>query len=356
MASVVAAPKMAAVTGAGAPFTSRSRRSPASFASSKLSSSSSSSSPSFSPSSTVAIFLQRRRRHHHRALPSSSSSSSVAAAAAANVAAAAAKNGSASTAAGDEDGEESGANADAADAPNEAEAAATPESSSTSTSVLNSTPTPQANASKTIEVTEGAAAAAAVAASSPGVTDPDPADAPDPDAEERATLVRRLLGLAAASSRGQQDTREGRAAMEDLVTNLEFMNPTEEPARHVDGAWVLVYANVEAFRSSPFFWSFQKALPGGEELAAQIFKFTAGLPVAGTRGPFGTIAQTISLETGELVSEVEMKVFDPFFAVASGVSGTVVSTAHVRVGRSGSASAGDRDGDGDGDEDGPTRA
>jgi hypothetical protein len=93
-----------------------------------------------------------------------------------------------------------------------------------------------------------------------------------------------------------------------------------------------LYRYSEAFRSSPFFWAFQKvlpggrvvtpgcqdwfiygytaviigvltakitwkvpALPGGEELASQIFKFTAGLPVAGTRGPFGTIAQTISL-------------------------------------------------------------
>jgi len=153
----------------------------------------------------------------------------------------------------------------------------------------------------------------------------------DPDAEERAVLVRRLLGLAAASSRGQQESRDGRATMEGLITNLEFMNPTEEPARGIDGEWVLVYANVEAFRSSPFFWAFQKVLPGGEELAAQIFKFTAGLPVAGARGPFGVIAQTVSLETEELVSEVEMRLFDPFFALASGMSGTVVSTASVKV-------------------------
>ena len=39
----------------------------------------------------------------------------------------------------------------------------------------------------------------------------------------------------------------------------------------------------------------------------------------------------MSLETEELVSEVEMKIFDPFFAVASGVSGTVVSTANVKL-------------------------
>ena len=99
----------------------------------------------------------------------------------------------------------------------------------------------------------------------------------------------------------------------------------------MDGEWSLVYANVEAFRSSPFFWGFQKMLPGGEELANSMFKFTAGLPVAGTRGPFGVISQTMSLETEELASEVEMKIFDPFFGLASGVGGTVVSTANVKV-------------------------
>ena len=100
--------------------------------------------------------------------------------------------------------------------------------------------------------------------------------------------MRKLLVLAAASSRGQQDTRDSRAAAEDVVTELEFLNPTDRPAAAVDGEWVLVYANVEAFRSSPFFWGFQKMLPGGEELANSMFKFTAGLPVAGTRALSGS--------------------------------------------------------------------
>jgi len=160
---------------------------------------------------------------------------------------------------------------------------------------------------------------------------PEEVDAEDPDAEERSRLIRKLLGLAAASSRGQQASRDAKATMEDIITELEFMNPTEEPARNIDGEWALVYASVEAFRSSPFFWGFQKMLPGGEDLASQLFKFTAGLPVAGTRGPFGVISQTISLESEEMVSEVEMKIFDPFFAMASGVSGVVVSTANITV-------------------------
>jgi hypothetical protein len=164
----------------------------------------------------------------------------------------------------------------------------------------------------------------------PSPSPPSPA-AEDYDALERQALVRRLLGLAAATSRGQQADRDSRAVIEDVLVELEFLNPTTEPARAVDGEWCLVYANVEAFRSSPFFWGFQKIVPGGEDLAKRLFEFTAGLPVAGTRGPFGQIQQTFSLESNELVSEVEMKIFDPFFAVLDGISGTVVSTANVKV-------------------------
>ena len=164
----------------------------------------------------------------------------------------------------------------------------------------------------------------------PSPSPPSPA-AEDYDALERQALVRRLLGLAAATSRGQQADRDSRAVIEDVLVELEFLNPTTEPARSVDGEWCLVYANVEAFRSSPFFWGFQKIVPGGEDLAKRLFEFTAGLPVAGTRGPFGQIQQTFSLESNELVSEVEMKIFDPFFAVLDGISGTVVSTANVKV-------------------------
>ena len=193
-----------------------------------------------------------------------------------------------------------------------------------------------AAASGTSPETDSAPTVAASAAS-PAATVAPPPPAPPPPAEEdldaleRQALVRRLLGLAAASSRGQQADRDSRAVIEDVLVELEFLNPTDEPARHVDGEWSLVYANVEAFRSSPFFWGFQKIVPGGEELASKVFEFTAGLPVAGTRGPFGAISQTLSLEPGELVSEVEMRIFDPFFAVAAGIAGTVVSTANVNI-------------------------
>lgn len=71
-----------------------------------------------------------------------------------------------------------------------------------------------------------------------------------------------------------------------MIIQLEGLNPTAKPASAIDGKWTLVYSNVEVFRASPFFWAFQAGV-GSEELAASVFKFTAGLPVAGTKGPFG---------------------------------------------------------------------
>jgi hypothetical protein len=44
-----------------------------------------------------------------------------------------------------------------------------------------------------------------------------------------------------------------------------------------------------------------------------VFKFTAGLPVAGAAGPFGAIKQIVNLASGELVSEVEMKAREAFY-------------------------------------------
>jgi hypothetical protein len=64
----------------------------------------------------------------------------------------------------------------------------------------------------------------------PSPSPPSPA-AEDYDALERQALVRRLLGLAAATSRGQQADRDSRAVIEDVLVELEFLNPTTEPAR-----------------------------------------------------------------------------------------------------------------------------
>jgi len=89
---------------------------------------------------------------------------------------------------------------------------------------------------------------------------------------------------------------------------------------------------MEPFRSSPFFWTFASVM--GEELSGRIFAFTAGLPVAGARGPFGSITHEFALSsesTGRLVSSVEMRLFDPLLGLLPGPSGKVVSEARVSL-------------------------
>jgi hypothetical protein len=148
------------------------------------------------------------------------------------------------------------------------------------------------------------------------------------------TLTRDCAELSATTSRGQAADFSARVDVEDLCLQLESLNPSAaDPSAGLDGSWRLAYASVEAFRSSPFFWAFQAAA-GSEDTAAAIFAFTAGLPVAGAKGPFGAITQRFELppsaEGGRLVSEVAMTLFDPFFAVLPGVSGTVVTEARLR--------------------------
>ena len=143
----------------------------------------------------------------------------------------------------------------------------------------------------------------------------------------------RRTELAAVTSRGQAADFTQRVDVEDIILQLDDLNPSADTSAALDGSWRLAYASVEAFRSSPFFWAFQRATPS-EDTAAAIFKFTAGLPVAGTRGPFGAIGQRIDLPAGasegRLVSEVAMTVFDPVFGVLPGISGTVVTEARLR--------------------------
>ena len=94
--------------------------------------------------------------------------------------------------------------------------------------------------------------------------------------EQRDALKQRLLVLAASTNRGQTADFSTRVDAEDLIMQLEDMNPTERPAEALDGSWRLVYSSVEVFRSSPFFWAFQSGI-GNEELASQVLSSPAVL-------------------------------------------------------------------------------
>lgn len=70
------------------------------------------------------------------------------------------------------------------------------------------------------------------------------------------------------------------------------------------GIWTLVYSSSQAFRSSPFFATFQ-ALLGREGVAEKIFSFTDAFPNA----KIGQARQIINNDCTELLSRVEMSVW-----------------------------------------------
>mmetsp|Transcript_92321 Transcript_92321/g.296895 ORF Transcript_92321/g.296895 Transcript_92321/m.296895 type:complete len:339 (-) Transcript_92321:138-1154(-) len=154
------------------------------------------------------------------------------------------------------------------------------------------------------EVAAEAAAAAAVAAM---------------EEATRREASRMLLEAAAATCRGQCGTEEERRETLRLIEELEFANPTPEPATAMDlleGEWRLVYASEDVTRSSPFFWAWRRLLEGvpdpnpvtrlmfgTEDLSESIFAVTDNLPAKS----IGEASQSIG--AGRLVNRVAVAVF-----------------------------------------------
>ncbi len=136
--------------------------------------------------------------------------------------------------------------------------------------------------------------------------------------QQKLQLLEKLSTL----DRGALASSIDRYEVESLVRPLEQargMLPFQgEPVAALDGKWQLVYSSVEAFRSSPFFWAFPSLVGGDRQLAAQIFAFTDSIPGADV----GPAYQTISVASGQLVSEVELRVWP-------GVSGYVVTSSRL---------------------------
>ena len=161
------------------------------------------------------------------------------------------------------------------------------------------------------------------------------AASPEASAEQRAAAKARLVLLGAVTSRGQAADFTARVDVEDAVLQLESLS-TDGSLEALTGRWSLVYASVELYRSSPFFWTFaaaSQALLGSEETALNIFRFTSSLPVAGARGPFAAVSLCFDLPEsgggGRFSSEVAMSVFDPFLGLIPGPSGVVVTEGRL---------------------------
>ncbi|PNW85676.1 hypothetical protein CHLRE_03g197650v5 [Chlamydomonas reinhardtii] len=132
-------------------------------------------------------------------------------------------------------------------------------------------------------------------------------------------LLKKVAGLnrgALASSNDKYEVSTYVDVLEEAVQSSGA--PVDMNA--VQGKWELIYSSVEQFRSSPFFWAFQEGLVQSRDIASQIFKFTDSLPGA----TIGAAFQTISFDTGKLISEVDIEVFPA-------IRGTVVTTSEVEV-------------------------
>eukprot|EP00198_Chlamydomonas_reinhardtii_P003962 XP_001693298.1 predicted protein [Chlamydomonas reinhardtii] len=117
-------------------------------------------------------------------------------------------------------------------------------------------------------------------------------------------LLKKVAGLnrgALASSNDKYEVSTYVDVLEEAVQSSGA--PVDMNA--VQGKWELIYSSVEQFRSSPFFWAFQEGLVQSRDIASQIFKFTDSLPGA----TIGAAFQTISFDTGKLISEVDIEVF-----------------------------------------------
>jgi len=151
-------------------------------------------------------------------------------------------------------------------------------------------------------------------------------DEKEEDTRIRDELKRELLLIASVTNRGECATNDEKDILIDLVTQLEALNPTVDPAKNCDGEWELCLASTQSFLSSPFFMAIRSVL--GEE-----YKGVAktGFDIhwrATTASRVGRVRQIISND--ELVSEYELDVgILPGLPVT--LKGTVVTTATLNV-------------------------
>ncbi|CAM9577677.1 unnamed protein product [Choristocarpus tenellus] len=124
--------------------------------------------------------------------------------------------------------------------------------------------------------------------------------------EEVAQIKNQILQVAAATERGNLASKDQREDVELLVGRLSELTLDSPFTNNEDmlGAWMLVYSSSQAFRSSPFFATFQ-ALIGKDGLAERIFTFTDGFPNA----KIGQARQIVDGENMQLVSRVEMSLW-----------------------------------------------
>ena len=151
-------------------------------------------------------------------------------------------------------------------------------------------------------------------------------DEDEDDERIREELKRELLFMASTTDRGEFAREEEKQLIVELVTELEALNPTADPATDCKGEWDLCISSTQLFRSSPFFQSL-RALAGEENKAIAENGFDLHEKATST-GQIGRVRQTITDD--ELVSEVDLSV-GVLPGIPVRVKGTVVTTASLKV-------------------------
>ena len=149
-------------------------------------------------------------------------------------------------------------------------------------------------------------------------------DENEEDAIIRDALKRELLLLSSITNRGEFASKDEQNIVIDLVSQLEALNPTPNPAENSQGEWDLALSSTQFFRSSPFFQSIRMAL-NDPKMAENVFDIHDR---ATTASRIGRVRQTITNDS--LESDVDLEV-----GVVPGlpfrVKGTVVTTAALKV-------------------------
>jgi hypothetical protein len=151
-------------------------------------------------------------------------------------------------------------------------------------------------------------------------------DTNEEDADIRDDLKRELLLLSSVTNRGEFASPEEKDIFVDLITQLEALNPTLDPARNCVGEWDLCCTNTQAFRSSPFFMAIRSAMgDNNKNIALNGFDIHER---ATSASRIGRVRQTITKDS--LVSEVDLEVgVMPGLPIL--VKGTVITTASLVV-------------------------
>lgn len=150
-------------------------------------------------------------------------------------------------------------------------------------------------------------------------------DTNEEDSIIREELKRELLLLSSVSDRGIFLSKEEKDIVVDIVTQLEALNPTGDPATQCYGEWDLVLSNTQSFRSSPFFQAIRTVLGDKASTDNALMLHEAATSI----GKVGRVRQFIN-ENGSFISEVDLKV-GLIPGLPASASGTVVTKATFNI-------------------------